>query len=252
MIPRLSMGYPMMSRRTLIGCLVILISIPMMTREARALKVSKSNFLSEAKKYLGTTGRPNIFTRWYAAKVKDKGFEFGAWCAMYLSYVSYKVGLLDSTGAYAYTPYWVQWFKKVNRWGSTPRVGAFVFFDWNGDGNPDHVGVVESWKPGLFYTIEGNKGDTVVRVLRDMKYVLGFGYPTYPTSPDDVKPTPEPEPKPKPKVKTYTVKSGDSLAAISREMYGTPDRWREIYQKNRKLIGPDPDLIKPGMKLVIP
>lgn len=248
MTPRLSMGYPWMSRRTLIGFLTILIFIPTTMKEAQAtLKVSKSNYLTEAKKYLGVTGRPNVFTRWYAERVRDKGFEFGSWCAMFLSYVSYKVGLLDATGAYAYTPYWVQWFRKVGRWGSEPRVGAFVFFDWNGDGNPDHVGVVESWKPGLFYTIEGNKSDSVVRVLRDMKYVLGFGYPTYPV---DLKPVPDPSPKPK--QKTYTVKKGDSLASISRQMYGTPDRWADIYKKNRKVIGSDPDLIKPGQKLVIP
>jgi hypothetical protein len=167
---------------------------------------------------------------------------------MYLSYVSYKVGLLTATGRFAYTPYWVQWFKEHNRWGRSPKVGAFVFFDWNGGGQPDHVGVVESWKSnGLMYTIEGNHGDRVVRVLRDMKYVLGFGYPDYPAAPDDDKPVPV-----KDKPKTHTVKSGETLASISRDVYGTSNKWNEIYKKNRKVIGPDPDLIKPGQKLVIP
>lgn len=247
-----------MSRRTLIGTLILGIILSGIQKEAKAtLKLSETNYLNIAKSFLGTTGRPNIFTRWYADVVKDQAFQYGSWCAMFLSYCSYKAGLLPITGSFAYTPYWVEWFKKHNQWGKTPKVGALVFYDWNGSGYPQHVGVVQAYNGhGLMYTIEGNKSNSVQRVHRDMKYVLGFGYPKYPGDPKEVKvtptPAPKPKPKPAPKPKTYTVKDGDTLAGISREFYNTPDRWKDIYDKNKKVIGKDPNLIKPGMKLVIP
>ena len=51
---------------------------------------------------------------------------------------------------------------------------------------------------------------------------------------------------------TYTVQSGDSLSKIAREKLGDGNRWREIYDANREVIGDDPDLIKPGQRLRIP
>lgn len=52
--------------------------------------------------------------------------------------------------------------------------------------------------------------------------------------------------------KSYTVKSGDSLYKIAAKVYGNGDSWRKIYDKNKKLIGANPNVIKPGQKLVIP
>ena len=43
------------------------------------------------------------------------------------------------------------------------------FFDWNGDGNPDHVGIVEKCENGRVYTVEGNSGDAV----RQRNYAIG-------------------------------------------------------------------------------
>ncbi|MMZ62001.1 LysM domain/BON superfamily protein [compost metagenome] len=52
--------------------------------------------------------------------------------------------------------------------------------------------------------------------------------------------------------KAYTVKAGDSLWKIAARVYGNGDDWRKIYDKNKKTIGANPNLIKPGQKLVIP
>ena len=50
----------------------------------------------------------------------------------------------------------------------------------------------------------------------------------------------------------YTVKRGDTLAAIAREMYGgDAGRWRHIFEANRDQIA-DPDRIHPGQDLRIP
>lgn len=52
----------------------------------------------------------------------------------------------------------------------------------------------------------------------------------------------------------YTVVSGDSLWKIAARtsIYGNADMWRRIYDANKALIGPNPNLIFPGQKLVIP
>ena len=42
---------------------------------------------------------------------------------------------------------------------------------------------------------------------------------------------------------TYTVKSGDTLSGIASK-YGTT--WQKLYEKNKSVIGNDPNLIKPG------
>lgn len=51
---------------------------------------------------------------------------------------------------------------------------------------------------------------------------------------------------------SYTVKSGDSLFKISASVYGNGNDWRKIYDANKKTIGPNPNAIKVGLKLVIP
>ncbi|WNF07482.1 LysM peptidoglycan-binding domain-containing protein [Brevibacillus borstelensis] len=47
---------------------------------------------------------------------------------------------------------------------------------------------------------------------------------------------------------SYTVKAGDNLTKIGLR-YGK--KWPEIYAKNKSVIGPDPNRIYPGQKLVL-
>ncbi|MFX4261041.1 LysM peptidoglycan-binding domain-containing protein [Pelotomaculum propionicicum] len=62
----------------------------------------------------------------------------------------------------------------------------------------------------------------------------------------------EPRPDTRPVPAVYEVRTGDSLWAIAKMQYGDGNRWREIYQTNEGIIGPDADLILPGQKLVMP
>ncbi|AUO05457.1 terminase [Paenibacillus jamilae] len=55
----------------------------------------------------------------------------------------------------------------------------------------------------------------------------------------------------KEKKKIYTVKSGDSLSKIAKLELGDSSQWSRIYQLNKKIIGKNPNAIKPGQKLVL-
>jgi nucleoid-associated protein YgaU len=51
--------------------------------------------------------------------------------------------------------------------------------------------------------------------------------------------------------RSYSVKSGDSLSKIAKEMYGDASKWKQIHAANADLIR-DPDKIQPGWTLQIP
>lgn len=74
----------------------------------------------------------------------------------------------------------IAWFKSHGKWqgnGSVPSAGSLVFFDWNGDGSCDHVGIVEKCEGNTVHTIEGNTGTTIngnnVRGVWQHKYTVG-------------------------------------------------------------------------------
>ena len=62
-----------------------------------------------------------------------------------------------------------------------PSTGDIIFFDWEGDGETDHVGIVEKCENGVVYTVEGNSGDA----CRQKQYtvgsssIYGYGVPAY-------------------------------------------------------------------------
>lgn len=65
-----------------------------------------------------------------------------------------------------------------------------------------------------------------------------------------VAPTPVPEVA-APEKQFYTVKSGDTLSKISKEVYGDANKYPKIFDANRPMLS-DPDKIYPGQVLVIP
>jgi hypothetical protein len=50
----------------------------------------------------------------------------------------------------------------------------------------------------------------------------------------------------------YVVEAGDTLSSIASKLLGDGSKWHDIYNANKGVIGPDPAIIKPGMRLVIP
>jgi nucleoid-associated protein YgaU len=52
--------------------------------------------------------------------------------------------------------------------------------------------------------------------------------------------------------KQYRVQPGDNLHNISKKLYGRFDKWAQIYDLNKELIGPNPAALKRDMVLSLP
>lgn len=141
--------------------------------------VSKVNaLLKAAASGIGTTGVPNEYTRWYA-RLKGSIFLTAPWCAIFVAWAAEEADVRARVGTYAYTPTWAAWYASKGRWGTKPKRGAVVFFDWAGGKSRagiDHAGIVEKvHSDGSITTIEGNSSGRVQRVHR-FSSIVGYGY----------------------------------------------------------------------------
>ena len=74
----------------------------------------------------------------------------------------------------------IAWFQGKGKWksrGYSPAPGTLIFFDWNGDGTSDHVGIVEKIEGSTVYTVEGNSSDAVNKRSYDINNgtIMGYG-----------------------------------------------------------------------------
>jgi nucleoid-associated protein YgaU len=53
------------------------------------------------------------------------------------------------------------------------------------------------------------------------------------------------------KVRTYQVQHGDTLTSISRKIYQSPNRWKDILDANQNQLS-NPDELKPGQTIILP
>lgn len=116
-------------------------------------------------------------------------YGFGSrveWCACFVSWCANECGYID-TGVipkYAGCSLGSQWFKDRGQWmdnSAEPAPGMIIFFDWEGDGETDHTGIVQKVEGGLVYTVEGNSGDSV-RInyyTVGSNVIYGYGVPHY-------------------------------------------------------------------------
>ena len=108
------------------------------------------------------------------------------WCACFVSWCANECGYID-TGVipkFAGCIQGTNWFKERGLWqdGSfTPSAGHIIFFDWEGDGETDHVGIVERVENGTVYTVEGNSGDACKQNSYSIgsSVIYGYGTPAY-------------------------------------------------------------------------
>ena len=108
-----------------------------------------------AKRQAGNVGgRP--YWSWYGFNSRVE------WCACFVSWCYGQAGLSEPRFAGCQSQ-GVPWFQSRGQWGARGYAniapGDAIFFDWDGDGSADHVGLVIGTDGERVYTVEGNSGD---------------------------------------------------------------------------------------------
>lgn len=147
---------------------------------------NNTELLALAKKHLGQGGA--VFRKYC-------GMSSGAWCCAFVTYMFHEGD--DSPLFYGgkkvvYCPTAIQWCKanlaQIPIYLALPM--DIIFFDWNNNDVPDHIGFVKERKSDQdVYTLEGNtSGGIVAEKTRPNKYVLGCFRPAFKAKYDTSKP----------------------------------------------------------------
>lgn len=122
------------------------------------------------------------------------------WCVMFVWWVFFQCGLSNlflngrktaSCGAL------YQYALNNNYLTSNPQKGDLALFNWDGNRNPQHIGIVEKVSTNKVTTIEGNTiisnhNNGVARKTRSTEYVVAYIHPAYsetvttPTTTDNI------------------------------------------------------------------
>ena len=133
-----------------------------------------SNIVDTARNEIGNKGGEKYW-RWYGFNQRVN------WCAIFVSWCANESGIINNTiPKFSLCTDGVKWYKDHNKWENKsyiPQTGDIIFFDWNGDGHVQHVGIVEKEENGKVYTIEGNSNDEVRNKSYSLnnKSIYGYG-----------------------------------------------------------------------------
>lgn len=116
-------------------------------------------------------GGSGYFSEWYIGNYADNpGWnQYTPWCACFLSWAAdqKKASINGDPPRFANVDTGMEGFQKSGKWRNPndeknkPIPGDYVFFDWDRDNDPDHVGAVLCVDGTQLYTIEGNSGGRV-------------------------------------------------------------------------------------------
>ena len=126
-----------------------------------------------AKKQVGNVGGYPYWS-WYGFNGRVE------WCACFVSWCYHKAGKSEPRFAGCQSQ-GVPWFTSHGQWGNRGykniAPGDAIFFDWDGDGGADHVGIVIGTDGSRVYTVEGNSGDACKIKSYDLNsgYIKGYG-----------------------------------------------------------------------------
>ena len=130
----------------------------------------------------GTTHGYTRYGDWY-------GSPYGDWCAMFASFCIHYAGVEDMPLNWGCRT-WIAELEPLDRYRPaqgeepySPEVGDLIFYDWEGDGLSDHVGLVAERipetedEPARLVAIEGNSANKVQYVTYDLDdpVILGYG-----------------------------------------------------------------------------
>lgn len=163
-----------------------------------------SDFLDVLKLQYGSTGEIYVkdeynqpvgtgeyYSEWYIGLdyddlTYDDGWNASTpWCACFVSWALDKSGL-PNPPRFAEVDNFMAYLESTNQWtaqegilagDSAPEAGDLIFFDWDADGDPQHMGVVLAVIGDTVYTIEGNSaGRVAIRSYAiDDDRILGYG-----------------------------------------------------------------------------
>lgn len=132
-------------------------------------------------------GGKGYFSEWYIGNYESNpGWNrYTPWCGCFLSWgAEQQRDTIDGAPPkFADVDKGMASFKESSKWrnpndaNNMPIPGDYVFFDWDGDRDPDHVGAVLCVKDGFLYTIEGNSGGRVAvnRYPKNDPRIMGYG-----------------------------------------------------------------------------
>lgn len=109
------------------------------------------------------------YIRGYDAANKPGWNQYTPWCGCFLSWAAdqQKASIDGAPPRFADVDEGMKGFKDSRMWrergdaNNMPIPGDYVFFDWDGETDPDHVGAVLFVDETQLYTIEGNSGGRV-------------------------------------------------------------------------------------------
>lgn len=139
-------------------------------------KTSKE-YLDTGKKYLGakegSSKHRKIVDMFNSCKLKTFPISYSdAWCSAFISAIAIESGCTDIIPISANCD---EMCKKgvvmgiaipKDKW--IPKMGDIVFYDWDLNGELDHVGVVDTLSKNIIHVLEGNKNNSVA--YRDINY----------------------------------------------------------------------------------
>ena len=148
----------------------------------RGVGAGTNELVNLALSQLGNEGGEK-FWRWAGLE------ERCPWCALFVSWCADQTGLRASGQIpyFSFVTDGIAWFQENDKWIDGSEVdssnydrvvypGMLVFFDWEQDGVPDHVGIITNAANGYIYTVEGNNGDAVVESLYSADSVCLYGF----------------------------------------------------------------------------
>lgn len=156
-------------------------------------KAARAEFLKLLLSQRGSTGMILIDvngtmtkTPLYYAEYCDQSWDITtAWCGCFINWGMDQVsGEIDSLpDGWKHNFSYVDRFKNFflgNKWGTeigNANPGDIIFFDWDADTAPDHVGVVLAVKGNDVYTIEGNSANMVAvrKYSVNDSRIMGYG-----------------------------------------------------------------------------
>ena len=147
------------------------LSFFLMTRP-RPLKNFDGNLLKQTAVSELVNSGGEKYWKWY-------GFDsHTSWCACFVLWCVAEC--YDGAPKFASCHEFLKWFRGERLLygaGAKPLPGMIVFFDWDEDGLPDHMGIVDRRDGEKVFVLEGNSGNKCLRNAYDTESsaILAYG-----------------------------------------------------------------------------